>query len=133
MNDARKYNEIQGPDRIKIALDKTLQEAAAKGRKLKVEHITSNYAYSSFVDEPRTNINLDQVLSREKAAAPFKKEPEGAPFWKYNVKDAVINKPVKSYKFSKNPDGHETEVKKEIIKQDFSCGRIHKRLEALKG
>ena len=63
--------------------------------------MANNYAFSSFVDQPRTNnVSFDQVLSREKAAAPYKKEPEGAPFWKYNVKDAVIGKPVKSYKFS---------------------------------
>ena len=45
-------------------------------------------------------VKFDQVLSREKAMQPLTKVPEGAPFWKYYVKDAVITKPVKSYSIS---------------------------------
>ena len=104
MNDERKYDEIRGPDRNKLRLDQSLQEAAQKGRSLKVKHIKKNYGYSSFVtDSAVNNIKFDQVLSRERAGKPFERIPEGAPFWKYNVKDAVITAPVKSYTFSETP------------------------------
>ena len=43
---------------------------------------------------------------------PFLKIPEGAPFWKYNVKDEVITVPVKTYTISENPEaGHSIEMK----------------------
>ena len=75
-------------------------------------------------------------MSREQAAKPFLKIPEGAPFWKYNVKDEVISAPVKTHKISENPaEGHSQTLKypkePETI-EDFKCGRISKRLETLK-
>ena len=108
MNDERRYDQISGPDRNKMRLEEEIQRAAKKGRSLKVKHIKKNYGYSSFITEPTVKpIKFSQVLSREKASKPYEKVPEGAPFWKYNVKDAVIIAPVKSYKFSENPDnGH---------------------------
>ena len=36
MNDERRYDEILGPDRNKLRLDQSIQEAAVKGRTLKV-------------------------------------------------------------------------------------------------
>ena len=86
-------------------------------------------------------IKFDQVLSREAANKPFIKEPQGAPFWKYNVKDDVIVKPVISYKISQNPAAsHENQLtqslpetlKNQNSQEEFTCGRIKKRLEALK-
>ena len=81
-------------------------------------------------------VKFDQVLSREKAMQPLTKVPEGAPFWKYYVKDAVITKPVKSYSISQNPENSHTytaPLPKEAKNiEDFNCGKIHKRLEALK-
>ena len=59
---------------------------------------------------------------------PYLKVPEGAPFWKYNVKDEVVTAPVKSYNFSRNPEGgHMIQTKTPIPKQsvhDFKCGRV---------
>lgn len=68
----------------------------------------------------------------------MKAEPEGAPFWKYNVKDEVITVPIKTYKISQNPEsGHvgmiTSKQEREMQpKNDFKCGRIGKRLEKLK-
>ena len=95
------------------------------------------YAYSSFEGkEAKKVVKFDQVLSREKAMQPLIKVPEGAPFWKYYVKDAVITKPVKSYSISQNPENSHTytaPLPKEATKaEDFNCGKIHKRLAALK-
>ena len=95
------------------------------------------YAYSSFDGkEAKKVVKFDQVLSREKAMQPLIKVPEGAPFWKYYVKDAVITKPVKSYSISQNPENSHTytaPLPKEATKaEDFNCGKIHKRLAALK-
>lgn len=33
---------------------------------------------------------------------PFVKVGEGAPFWKYNVKDEVITASIRSFNFSRN-------------------------------
>ena len=67
---------------------------------------------------------------------PFLQIPEGAPFWKYNVKDEVVSAPVKAYNFSKNPENsHHLLVKMAEPKKclhDFNCGRVKRRLEALK-
>ena len=41
------------------------------------------------------------MIDREQAIKPFNKIPQGAPFWKYNVKDDVITASVKSFNFSK--------------------------------
>jgi len=65
---------------------------------------------------------------------PFLKIPEGAPFWKYNVKDAVICAPVKTNKFSSSPEaGHLAPGGKEssAVSMEPKCGRIGRRLEAL--
>jgi len=40
MGDERKYDEILGPDRNAVRLEQTLNDAAIKGRNLKVKHIT---------------------------------------------------------------------------------------------
>ena len=138
MDDERSYDQIIGPDRLKMRLEEQIQEAAKKGRHLKVKHITNNYGYSSFETEPTVKpLKFDQVLSREKANKPYEKVPEGAPFWKYNVKDAVISVPVKSYKFSQNlDDGHSTVIQyPDISDQDkiksHKCGRMQRRLDSL--
>ena len=77
-------------------------------------------------------------MSREQAQKILLKQPEGAPFWKYNVKDEVITAPIKSYKISENPEaGHVGPVDKNLAKkidseQSFKCGRIKNRIEKLK-
>ena len=143
MSDERRYDQIQGPDRNALRLEQTLQVAADKGRELKVQHIKQNYGYSSFeVEPPKVQpIKFDQTLSREAANKPFIKEPQGAPFWKYNVKDDIISVPIKSHKISSNPiHSHHGQIivsLPETIKNppcgdDFTCGRIKKRLQRLK-
>ena len=67
---------------------------------------------------------------------PLIKVPEGAPFWKYTVKDDVITRPIISYKINQNPKNSHTYMaplpKEPTQIEDFKCGKIHKRLEALK-
>ena len=75
-------------------------------------------------------------MSREQAGKPYEKIPEGAPFWKYNVKDAVIVAPVKSYTFSENPAAsHNTEIIQMKSDEDkfkeHKCGRMKRRLDQL--
>ena len=53
------------------------------------------FAYSSFDgSEAKKIVKFGQGISREKAMQPFYNVPEGAPFWKYYVKDALITKSV---------------------------------------
>jgi hypothetical protein len=102
MTDDRAYDLMVGPNRIQERLKQNLKDCTSKGRKLKVKHVKKNYNYSSFDDQP-TSVKFDQILSREKAMKPFILEPEGAPFWKYNVKDEIISRPVITHKISENP------------------------------
>ena len=86
--------------------------------------------------EPSSSvIKFDQTVSREQATKLITKEPEGAPFWKYHVKDSVVSVPARSFKFSENPaQGHPTKIEKakepDQLK-DYCCGRISKKLEDL--
>ena len=106
---------------------------------MKVQHIQTNYSYSSFVTEPPTvkPLKFDQTLDRDKAMQRFLKIPEGAPFWKYNVKDEVVTAPVKAYKISENPAlNHnaqyaEPKENEEDEHKHFKCGRLEKRIKAL--
>ena len=53
------------------------------------------FAYSSFDgSDAKKIVKFGQGISREKAMQPFYNVPEGAPFWKYYVKDALITKSV---------------------------------------
>ena len=48
------------------------------------------------------------MVTREQAIKPFNKIPQGAPFWKYNVKDDVTTTSVKSFNFSKLMDSSQS-------------------------
>ena len=109
MSDERRYDQIEGPNRNKERLEKSIKDAAMRGRKLKISHMKAkNHSYSGFVKQPSVKqVKFDQVVSREQAAKGYLKIPEGAPFWKYNVKDEVITAPVRTHKISENPlEGH---------------------------
>lgn len=134
MADDRKYDQLNGPNRILERFERTLKECAIKGRELKIKHYKQNFNYSSFADEPPSvqPIKFDHILSREKAIKPFLRIPEGAPFWKYTVKDDVITVPVKVSKFSENPASSHTHPY-EITKQldHFQCGRLDRKIKTL--
>ena len=96
-----------------------------------MKNVKKKFNYSSFaVPPPRVKpVKFDQVLSREKAMKPFIYMSEGAPFWKYNVKDNITSKPVKTYKISENPalnHNHPYAYTKEA--ENFKCGRLHKKI-----
>ena len=103
---------------------------------MKSKHFEKNDNYTSFLTEPsyqQTATTFDNTMNREKAMKPFMKVGEGAPFWKYNVKDEVITAPIKTYQFSRNAQaGHTWTDKFEQKQHEFKCGRIARRLEALK-
>ena len=133
MNDDRSYDQIEGPDRNAIRYENVMKELAEKGHKQKVKHMRKPYAYSSFDGkEAKKGVKFDQVISREKAMEQLIKVPEGAPFWKYYVRDAVLSKPVRSYSISQNPENSHTytapQPKEAKNPEDFNCGKIHKRL-----
>ena len=113
MNDERSYDQIQGPNRLKVKLEERIQKYAEKGRELKTKHFKKSHNYSSFATQANIpSYTFDKTVTREQAMKPFLKIPEGAPFWKYNVKDEVITVPVKSYTISENPEaGHTIEMR----------------------
>ena len=136
MNDERSYDEIQGPNRLKEMFEQKLSEYAQKGKARKNKQSKKSHNYSSFATLPSAPVTFDNTLTREQAMKPYLQIPEGAPFWKYNVKDDVVTVPIKSYNFSKNSEGgHKISTKQTEQQQclhEISCGRIKRRLEALK-
>ena len=48
MNDERTYDQIQGPNRLKVMLENKLKEYATKGQALKIKHFMKSHNFSSF-------------------------------------------------------------------------------------
>ena len=135
MNDERSYDQIKGPNRLKMRLDEKIQQYAEKGKALKTKYFKKSDEYTSFMTEPNlAAIKFDNIVTREQAMKPFVKVGEGAPFWKYNVKDEVITASIRSFNFSRNLEtSYNTGPDKFEQKQhDYKCNRIARRLETLK-
>lgn len=133
MNDEVPYDKISGPNRILQMREVAIEKLAEKGRKLKIKNIRKKLAVESFVDSPsKVPPKFDKAISRDAAMKQYLKIPEGAPFWKYTVKDDVVKAPVKSFTISENKAHSRTELFITKEPENFSCGRIQKKLEALK-
>ena len=84
-----------------MKLEERIQRFAEKGKQLKTKHFMKSHNYTSFVTQgDAPSYTFDKSVNREQAMKPFLKIPEGAPFWKYNVKDEVVTVPVKTYTIS---------------------------------
>lgn len=91
-----------------------------------MKHIKKKLSLDSFVDQPTAKpVKFDKLVSRDQAMKSYVFLPEGAPFWKYTVKDSAVKAPVKGYKISENPSYSRTEViSPEKEPTHFNCGRL---------